>query len=88
VEKKVETDTESLTGTKDERDKGAAQGPQKGTYAQLPSKTEQSGMCQIQEAYLYSEPCEAAGVRPGQINFIYDSGTVSGVTGEKEINIL
>jgi hypothetical protein len=51
VEKKVETDTESLTGTKDERDKGAAQGPQKGTYAQLPSKTEQLPFVTMEEVF-------------------------------------
>jgi hypothetical protein len=29
-----------------------------------------------------------AGVRPGQVDFIYDSVTVSGVMGEREMDIL
>jgi hypothetical protein len=28
------------------------------------------------------------GVRPGQVDFIYNSGTVSGVMGEREMDIL
>jgi hypothetical protein len=64
--------------------------PHKGTIVQLPPKTELAGLCKIQEenAGLYCEPCNAAGVRPGQIDFIYDSGTVNGVMGEKEKAIL
>ena len=64
--------------------------PHKGTIAQLPPKTELAGLCKITEEYagLYCEPCNAAGVRPGQIDFIYDSGTVNGVMGEKERAIL
>lgn len=45
-------------------------------------------MCKVNEAGLYCQPCNTAGVRPGQVDFIYDSGTVSGVMGEKESNIL
>jgi hypothetical protein len=45
-------------------------------------------MCLVQEASLYCEPCHTAGVRPGQVDFIYDSGTVSGVMGVKEMSIL
>jgi hypothetical protein len=61
--------------------------PQKGTYAKIPPK-EQTGMCHTIETSLYSRPCNVAGVHLGQIDFIYDSGTVSGVMGEKEMNIL
>ncbi len=45
-------------------------------------------MCFVQDALLYYEPCNAAGVFPGQVNFIYDSGTVSGMIGDREMNIL
>jgi hypothetical protein len=45
-------------------------------------------MCLIRDACLYTEYSFAAGIRPNQVDFIYDSGTVSGVTGEKEANIL
>ncbi len=64
--------------------------PHKGTIVQLPPKTELAGLCKIQEenAGLYCEPCIATEVRLGQINFIYDSGTVNGVMGEKEKAIL
>jgi cell envelope opacity-associated protein A len=53
----------------------------KGTTAQLPPK-EKAGMCIICNAFLFCEPCNMAGVRPGQVEFIYDSGAVSGVMGE------
>jgi hypothetical protein len=33
------------------------------------------------------EPRYAAGVRPNQVDFINDSGTVGGVMGEREMNI-
>jgi hypothetical protein len=52
--------------------------PHIGTIVQLPPKTELAGLCNItaeENAGLYCEPCNAAGVRPGQIDFIYDSGT-------------
>ena len=64
--------------------------PHKGTIAQLPPKTELAGLCKITEEYagLYFEPCNAAGVRPGQIDFICDSGTVNGIKGEKVRAIL
>jgi len=64
--------------------------PHKGTIVQLPPKTELAGLCKVNEQYagLFCEPCNAAGVRPGQIDFIYDSGTVNGVMGEKEKAIL
>jgi hypothetical protein len=53
----------------------------KGTTAQLPPK-EQAGMCIVRDAFLFCEPCNMAGVCPGQVDFIYDSGTVSGIMGE------
>jgi len=59
----------------------------KGTVVQLPPK-EKTGMCLVRDAFLYCEPCNMAGVRPGQVDFIYDSGTVSGVMGEREMGIL
>jgi hypothetical protein len=59
----------------------------KGTVVQLPPK-EKTGMCLVQDALLYCEPCNMAGVHPGQVDFVYDSGTVSGVMGEREMNIL
>lgn len=59
----------------------------KGTVVQLPPK-EKTGMCLVKDAFLYCEPCNMAGVRPGQVDFIYDSGTVSGVMGEREMGIL
>lgn len=59
----------------------------KGTIAQLPPK-EKTGMCLIWDGFLYCKPCNAAGVCPGQVDFIYDSGTVSRVMGERETDIL
>jgi hypothetical protein len=59
----------------------------KGTVVQLPPK-EKTGMCLIRDAFLYCEPCNMAGVRQGQVDFIYDSGTVSGVMGECEMGNL
>ena len=60
----------------------------KGTIVQLPPKTEKAGMCLMLDAQLYCKPCNAAGVRSGQVDFIYDSGTVSGVMGAREMDIL
>jgi hypothetical protein len=54
---------------------------------QLPPK-EKTGMCLVRDAFLYCEPCNMAGVRPGQVDFIYVSGTVSRVMGEHEMDIL
>jgi hypothetical protein len=59
----------------------------KGTILQLPLK-EKAGMYLFRYANLYCEPCNTAEVQPGQVVFVYDSGTVSGVMGEPEINIL
>ena len=64
--------------------------PHKGTIVHIPPKTELAGLCKVEEEYagLYCEPCNTAGVRNGQIDFIYDSGTVNGLMGEKEKAIL
>ncbi len=62
--------------------------PHKGTYEQLPPKIEKAGMCLVRDAQLYCEPCHAIEVHPNQVDFISDSGTVSGVMGEREMNIL
>ena len=59
----------------------------KGTIVQLPPK-EKTGMCLVGDVNLYCEPCNTAGVRQGQVDFIYNSGTVSGVMGEREMNII
>jgi hypothetical protein len=82
--KKDETD-KGKSNKKSNKDKWV---PHKGTQAQLPPKTEHNGMCLDKDASLYCEPCFAMGVHPGQVDFIYDSGTVSGVMGEREMNIL
>jgi hypothetical protein len=71
--------------TNTDADKGI---PHKGTIVQLSPKTEKAGMCLMLDAQLYCEPCNAAGVCSGQVDFIYDSGTVSGVMGTREMDIL
>jgi hypothetical protein len=71
--------------TNTDADKGI---PHKGTIVQLPPKTEKAGMCLMLDAQLYCKPCNAAGVHSGQVDFIYDSGTVSGVMGAREMDIL
>ena len=58
-----------------------------GTIAQLPLK-ERTGMCLVQDTMLYCEPCNMTGVHPDQVDFVYNSGTVSRVMGEHEIGIL
>ena len=40
------------------------------------------------DAHLYCEPCNLMGVGNDEVDFIYDTGTVSGVMGEKEKEIL
>ena len=64
--------------------------PNKGTIAQLPPKAEKTGMCLVTElsSELYCEPCNLMGVSYDEIDFVYDTGTVSGVMGPKEKNIL
>jgi hypothetical protein len=54
----------------------------------LPPK-EKTGICLVRDAFFYYDKlCNTAGVRPGQVDFIYNSGTVSGVVGEREMDIL
>jgi hypothetical protein len=84
----AETNKVTMKNSEPEKGKGGVDIPHKGTQVQVPPKNEHAGLCTIQEAFLYYKPCAAAGVRPGQVDFIYDSGTVSGVTGEKEMQIL
>jgi hypothetical protein len=62
----------------------------KGTVVQLPPKKEQSGMCLMHElsSELYCEPCNLMGVGSDEIDFVYDTGTVSGVIGKREQEIL
>ena len=62
----------------------------KGTIAKLPPKVEHTGMCIVTEinSELYCEPCNLMGVSYNEIDFIYDTGTVSGVMGPKERKIL
>jgi hypothetical protein len=86
--KKDETDKGKPNGKSNEKSNEDKWVPHKGTQAQLPPKTEHTGMCLDKVASLYCEPCFAMGVRPGQVDFIYDSGTVSGFMGEREMNIL
>ncbi len=45
-------------------------------------------MTQLDAHQLYCEPCNLMGVGIGEIDFIYDTGAVSGVIGEKEKEIL
>jgi hypothetical protein len=62
----------------------------KGTIVQIPPKVEHTGICTIMELNneLYWEPCNLMGVSYNEIDFIYDTGTVSGVMGPKERKIL
>ena len=80
-EKKLKKDKEK------ENNKGV---PHKGTIVNLPPRTEHSGMCNVitRDAMLYCEPCNLMGVKQDEIDFVYDSGTVSGVIGAKEKSIL
>ncbi len=50
----------------------------KGTIIRLPPPKEKASMCLVRDAFLPFEPCNMAGVHPGQVDFMYDSGTVSG----------
>lgn len=84
----AETNKVTMKNSEPEKGKGGVDIPHKCTQVQVPPKTEHTGLCTIQEAFLYYKPCAAAGVCPGQVDFIYDSGTVSCVIGEKEMHIL
>jgi hypothetical protein len=81
-ERKKQADGGKSTDADDSKEKGV---PHKGTYVQLPPKMEHAGMCLIRDACLYTEYSFSAGVHPNQVNFF---GTVSGVVGVKEANIL
>jgi hypothetical protein len=84
--KQEENDGNKETKTKTEpsgKDKGGI--VHKGAIVQLPPK-EKAGM--RMDAKLYCEPCYAVGVHPGQVDFIYDSGTEKGIMRKKEIEIL
>ncbi len=50
--------------------------------------TEQSNACFVRGALLYFEPCYIMGVATDEIDFVYDSGTTSGVPGVNETDIL
>jgi hypothetical protein len=52
------------------------------------NNTEQSNACIDREAKLYCEPCFVTGVADDEIDFVYDSGTTSGVAGINEKEIL
>ncbi len=54
------------------------------TIVRLPMSKEKAGMCIGHDALLYCKPCNMAGVRSKQVDFVNDSGTVSGVIGEKK----
>jgi hypothetical protein len=90
--KREEKKNADASATKQEADQSGV--VHKGTIVTLPPKQEKAGMCLIKQpridscSGLYCEPCNAAGVRPGQIDFIYDSRTVNEVMGEKEMEIL
>ena len=93
AEKKKKEKEKKAEEAKEKSKKDEAQAqvpPHKGTIVQLPPKTEQTGMCLITElnSELYCEPCNLMGVSYDEIDFVYDTGTVSGVMGPKEKNIL
>ena len=63
----------------------------KGTIVQIPHpRTEQTSMALVTElsSELYCEPCNLMGMAYDEIDFIYDTGTGSGVLGPKERSIL
>ena len=53
-------------------------------------RMEQTSMALVTElsSKLYCEPCNLMGVAYGEIDFIYDTGTMSSVLGPKERSIL
>ena len=53
-------------------------------------RMEQTSMALVTElsSKLYCEPCNLMGMAYDEIDFIYDTGTVSGVLGSKECSIL
>jgi hypothetical protein len=52
------------------------------------ANAEKSNTCFEREAQLYCEPCYVMGVATDEVDFVYDSGTTSGVAGMKEKEIL
>jgi hypothetical protein len=62
----------------------------KGTIMQIPPKVEHTGMCVVTElnSKLYCEPCNLMGVSYNEIDFICDTGAVSGGMGLKVRKIL
>jgi hypothetical protein len=50
--------------------------------------TEQSNACFKREAQLYCKPCFVMGIATDEIDFVYNSGTTSGVAGINEKDIL
>jgi hypothetical protein len=87
--KKKNEERKKAESEKDKKDKDPSN-VHKGTIAQLPPKTEKTGMCLMTQldAQLYCEPCNLMGVGNDEVDFIYDTGTVSGVMKEKEKEIL
>jgi SNF2 family DNA or RNA helicase len=82
--KKKNEEQKKAESDKDKKDKDPSN-IHNGTIAQLPPKTEKTGMCLMTQldAQLYCEPCNLIGVGNDEVDFIYDTGTVSGVMGEK-----
>ena len=87
--KKKNKEQKKAESDKDKKDKDPSN-VHKGTIVQLPPKTEKTGMCLMTQldAHLYCEPCNLMGVGNDEVDFIYDTGTVSGDIGEKEKEIL
>jgi hypothetical protein len=87
--KKKTEEKKKAESDKDKKEKDPSN-VHKGTIVQLPTKTEKTGMCLMTQldAQLYCEPCNLMGVGIDEVDFIYDTGTVSGVMGEKEKEIL
>ena len=92
AEAKIAERNDKKRNNKDKKNDTVNDGiPHKGTIVQLPPpRTEHTGMCLITEinSELYSEPCNLMGAAYDEIDFIYDTGTVSGAMGPKECEIL
>jgi hypothetical protein len=56
--------------------------PHEDAFALFASKVEQTEMYLVHDALFYCEPCNVADICLVQVDFIYDSGTVSGVIGQ------
>jgi hypothetical protein len=57
-----------------------------GSFAQLPPKTEKTGICLITQLYaqIYCEQCNLMGVGIEEVDFTYDTGTVSDMGEERK----